>query len=241
MLFSKPHAPNACLQPLLEPSSHRICSLSHLITARLNSTGLGNLFADLTAGWWFQELYWLLNGPSPTLSQSGFQSGMVHTPPESKKKRLEQRLCSVALRCWQIRSGPRAVRGGGEGRGSVEMRIGRPGASNQTASSCRAPCPRLHFSQRPNPFSPRGPLIPGVQGWQKVSRDAENAKELESATVRSSRGARAPPPCSAACDGTAAGRKILNLRQPGQQAHLPDPNPASLTPTAHPINEVLSL
>lgn len=50
MLFSKLHAPNACLQPLLEFSSHCICSLSHLITARLNSTGLGNLSADLTAG-----------------------------------------------------------------------------------------------------------------------------------------------------------------------------------------------
>lgn len=65
MLFTKHNALNTCPQPLLEPSSHCPVRLSHLVTAFLNSTGLGILSANV---------------PTHSCSPSSQEGGLVAPP-----------------------------------------------------------------------------------------------------------------------------------------------------------------
>ena len=213
--------------PYSSPPAIVSVRLSHLVTASLNSTGLGSLSTDLPAHFFgLRSQKGGLGAPAPPLSERVPEGNVPQLHPaclsSRKKGECQQWLCSVAPCCWQVCSGTWAVRGGGEGRGSAGgMGMGRPRAGAEElppVMPCAYGCTslRAQISSRPEALGCPRSL---ESRWSKsVPAMWRGGKGLESAAARSTGGARAPPLCFVAGGGTAAGRAVLSPKQPGQRA-----------------------
>lgn len=134
MLFTRLNSPNACPQPLLEPSRHCPCTpvASCQCLPEFNKSGqpvsrLACSFGGVGRGPGSKKVaYWL----QPHYLSEQVPRGMSHSytspvfPWARKRRGCQKWLCSMPLCSWQMWSGSQSVTGGCEGMGWDPMQKG---------------------------------------------------------------------------------------------------------------------